>query len=132
MSKFIKILNDFTINKIAAGEVVDGPFSVVKELIENAIDADATSITVEIKEGGQKYIRISDNGIGIYEEDVEAAFMRHTTSKIVASEDLSSVRTLGFRGEALASIAAVSQIQITTKPKDQLYGISLDISGGNI
>lgn len=132
MSKAIKVLNDLTINKIAAGEVVEGPYSVVKELIENAVDADATAIVIEIKEGGQKYIRISDNGIGIYEEDVETAFMRHTTSKIVTAEDLNHVKTLGFRGEALASIAAVSQVQITTKPKDQMYGISLEISGGNI
>ncbi|SNR88058.1 DNA mismatch repair protein MutL [Anaerovirgula multivorans] len=132
MSKVIRILNDLTINKIAAGEVVEGPYSVIKELIENAIDAGASNIVVEIKEGGQKYIRVSDNGVGIDDEDVEIAFMRHATSKIEVVEDLNSVLTLGFRGEALASIAAVSQAQIITKPKEQLHGVSLDIVGGDI
>lgn len=132
MGKVIKVLNDLTINKIAAGEVVEGPHSIVKELIENAIDANAKSITIEIKEGGQTYIRISDNGTGIYEDDIETAFLRHATSKISKIEDLDSIFSLGFRGEALASIAAVSQIQVITKPKKQLYGISLDMINGHV
>ncbi|MCC5909890.1 MAG: DNA mismatch repair endonuclease MutL [Clostridiaceae bacterium] len=132
MSKLIKVLNDLTINKIAAGEVVEGPYSVIKELIENAIDAKATNITVEIKEGGKKYIRISDNGAGIYHDDIEVAFMRHATSKIIDLEDLDTISTLGFRGEALASIASVSHVEIVTKPKDQNYGISVNIVGGKI
>ena len=128
----IHILDDLTVNKIAAGEVVEGPFSVVKELIENAIDAKANVITLEIKDGGKKYIRITDNGLGIPEAEVETAFLRHATSKISKLEDLESSISLGFRGEALASIAAVSQLEIITKPADQAYGISLEISGGKI
>ncbi len=128
----IRILDDLTINKIAAGEVVEGPFSVVKELIENAIDAEANSITLEIKEGGKKLIRITDNGIGIPEGEVQRAFQRHATSKISRLEDLESNLSLGFRGEALASIAAVSQLEIITRPHHQEHGICLEIAGGNI
>ncbi|QUH27332.1 DNA mismatch repair endonuclease MutL [Serpentinicella alkaliphila] len=129
---FIHVLDDNVINQIAAGEVVEGPYSVVKELIENAIDAKADSIVVEIKEGGKKFIRISDNGIGINEHEVEQAFMRHTTSKITKINDLDTLITLGFRGEALASIASVSQVEIITKTKDQQHGILLEITGGRI
>jgi len=132
MSDYIHILDDNVINQIAAGEVVEGPYSVVKELMENAIDAKADSITVEIKEGGKKYIRITDNGIGISEKEVEKAFMRHTTSKIKMMNDLDSLITLGFRGEALASIASVAQVEIITKTKDQQHGIQLEITGGRI
>ena len=132
MNKAIKVLNDLTINKIAAGEVVEGPHSVVKELIENAIDANATNIIVEIKEGGQTYIKVSDNGMGIVEEDINTAFLRHATSKIDNIEDLNSIYSLGFRGEALASIAAVSQIKIITKPEKQFHGISLDMVNGHV
>ncbi|MBN4062689.1 MAG: DNA mismatch repair protein MutL [Alkaliphilus sp.] len=126
----IKILSDLTINKIAAGEVVDGPFSVVKELVENAIDAGASIITVEIKDGGRKYIRVTDNGAGISDNEVDLAFRRHATSKIETLEDLSISTQLGFRGEALASIAAVSNVHITTRPSKQKYGISLELSAG--
>ena len=128
----IHILDDLTINKIAAGEVVEGPYSVVKELVENSIDAMATSITLEIKEGGKKYIRITDNGTGIPESEVQKAFLRHATSKITRLEDLESTISLGFRGEALASIAAVSQLEVITKPHEQPYGIALEIAGGKI
>ncbi len=128
----IRVLDELTINKIAAGEVVEGPFSVVKELVENAIDAKSDSIILEIKEGGKKYIRITDNGVGIPETEVETAFLRHATSKITKLEDLESIYSLGFRGEALASIASVSQVEIITKPKDQPYGISMEIAGGKV
>ncbi|NLM04779.1 MAG: DNA mismatch repair endonuclease MutL [Clostridiales bacterium] len=132
MSNRIKVLNDLTINKIAAGEVVEGPHSVVKELIENSIDANATNITIEIKDGGQSYIRVSDDGIGINEKDVKTAFLRHATSKINTIEDLNSLYSLGFRGEALASIASVSQIKVITKPRNQSYAISMEIINGEI
>lgn len=125
----IKVLDQSTINKIAAGEVVERPSSVVKELVENAIDAGATAITVEIKEGGLSFIRITDNGQGIAKDEVPTAFVRHATSKIMTIEDLLSVRSLGFRGEALASIAAVSQVECITKPPHVLTGIRYEIHG---
>lgn len=130
MNRKIDILDDLTINKIAAGEVVEAPYSVVKELIENAIDAGASTITLEIKDGGKKYIRITDNGVGIKEEYVEKAFMRHSTSKITNINDLNNINSLGFRGEALASIAAVSQAEMITRPDEQQYGILIEIIGG--
>lgn len=125
----IKVLDQSTINKIAAGEVVERPSSVVKELVENAIDAGATAITVEIKEGGMSFIRITDNGAGIEKEEVPTAFVRHATSKIMTIEDLLSVSSLGFRGEALASIAAVSQVECITKTVHALMGIRYEIHG---
>ncbi len=125
----IKILDQATINKIAAGEVVERPSSVVKELVENAIDAGATAVTVEIKDGGISFIRITDNGAGIAKEEVPAAFIRHATSKIMTIEDLLSVRSLGFRGEALASIAAVAQVECITKTAHELTGIRYEIHG---
>lgn len=125
----IKVLDQSTINKIAAGEVVERPSSVVKELVENAIDAGATAITVEIKEGGMSFIRITDNGAGIEKEEVPTAFVRHATSKIMTIEDLLSVSSLGFRGEALASIAAVSQVECITKTVHALTGIRYEIHG---
>lgn len=132
MYKKIEQLDDLTINKIAAGEVVEGPFSVVKELIENSIDAGGNIITLDIKDGGKTYIRVTDNGGGIKEEYVEKAFLRHSTSKITSIRDLTSINSLGFRGEALASIAAVSQIEIVTRTEDQEYGILMELAGGNI
>ncbi|MGN1267481.1 MAG: DNA mismatch repair endonuclease MutL [Dorea sp.] len=129
MSK-IQVLDQITIDKIAAGEVVERPSSVVKELVENAIDADATAVTVEIKEGGIAFIRIADNGCGIEKVDVPAAFLRHSTSKIRTVDDLVHVSSLGFRGEALSSIAAVSQVELITKTKEDVFGTKYRISGG--
>ncbi|GLB31066.1 DNA mismatch repair protein MutL [Lacrimispora amygdalina] len=126
----ITVLDQNTINKIAAGEVVERPASVVKELLENAIDAKATAVTVEIKEGGTSFIRVTDNGCGIPKEEVPLAFLRHSTSKIKSVEDLFTVSSLGFRGEALASIASVSQVEIITKTSVGLTGTRYQIDGG--
>lgn len=126
----INLLDSSTIDKIAAGEVVERPASVVKELVENAIDAGADSITVEIKEGGISFIRVTDNGSGIEKEQVKKAFLRHATSKIKTVEDLLGVSSLGFRGEALSSIAAVAQVELITKTADALTGIRCCIDGG--
>ncbi len=128
----INILPPEIANMIAAGEVVERPASVVKELVENSIDAGATNVTIEIKKGGMTFIRISDNGCGIPKEQVTRAFMRHATSKIKNAEDLNSIYTLGFRGEALASIAAVSRVDIFTKPSDAPFGYSASIEGANV
>ena len=125
----IKVLDQATINKIAAGEVVERPSSVVKELVENAIDAGATAVTVEIKDGGLSFIRITDNGAGIEKNEVPTAFVRHATSKIMTIEDLLSVSSLGFRGEALASIAAVAQVELITKTAHALTGLRYEIHG---
>lgn len=126
----IQLLDNATIDKIAAGEVVERPSSVVKELVENAIDAGATAITVEIKEGGISFIRVTDNGNGIPEDQVKEAFLRHATSKIRTSEDLNNIHSLGFRGEALSSISAVAQVEIMTKTKDSLMGVHYAVEGG--
>lgn len=126
----IHVLQESISNKIAAGEVVERPASVVKELIENSIDAGATSITVEIKNGGISYIRVADNGCGMDSEDAKASFIRHATSKIAREEDLNGIRTLGFRGEALASIASVSEMEMQTKLKDSTLGTKVSINGG--
>lgn len=125
----IAILNQETIDKIAAGEVVERPCSVVKELVENAIDAGSTAITVEIKEGGISFIRITDNGCGIEREQVAVAFYRHSTSKIRSAEDLLTVKSLGFRGEALSSISAVARVELITKTYDELTGTRYVIEG---
>ena len=125
----IMLLNQETIDKIAAGEVVERPSSVVKELVENAIDAKATAITVEIKEGGISFIRITDNGCGIERKQVPIAFLRHSTSKIRSVEDLLNIHSLGFRGEALSSIAAVAQVELITKTYDELTGTRYVIEG---
>ncbi len=126
----IQVLDKHTAELIAAGEVVERPASVVKELMENCIDAGATSITVEIQNGGTTLIRLTDNGAGIAREDVPTAFLRHATSKVRTEEDLEAIGTLGFRGEALASIAAVARVELLTREKDQLAGTRYVISGG--
>ena len=126
----IKVLDEKTIDKIAAGEVVEKPASVVKELVENAIDAGATSVSVEVKNGGSDLIRVSDNGDGIVREQVRTAFLPHATSKLRKIEDLETIESLGFRGEALPSIASVSQVELLTKTKDEITGVRYCIDGG--
>lgn len=125
----IAVLEKSTIDKIAAGEVVERPSSVVKELVENAIDAGASAITVEIKDGGKSYIRITDNGCGIPKDELSVAFMRHSTSKLRDASELADIHTLGFRGEALSSISAVSRVEMITKPADTLMGVRYVIEG---
>jgi DNA mismatch repair protein MutL len=125
----IELLDEETIDKIAAGEVIERPASIVKELVENAIDAGATSITVEIKEGGISFIRVTDNGEGIPKDQIKKAFFRHATSKLRKVTDLETLHSLGFRGEALSSIAAVSQVELMTKTKDELVGNRYVIEG---
>ena len=126
----IVLLDDLTINKIAAGEVIERPASVVKEMVENSIDAGATVINIEIKNGGISYIRISDNGKGISKDDMEIAFERHATSKIRQASDLEVVKSMGFRGEALASIAAISHIEMTSKTEDSDSGNKIVLEAG--
>lgn len=126
----IQVLDQITIDKIAAGEVIERPASIVKELVENAIDAKAASVTVEIQDGGISFIRIADNGSGIVREDVHNAFLRHSTSKIRSVEDLTLISSLGFRGEALSSIAAVTQVELITKTKEDTFGTRYVIEGG--
>ena len=128
----IRILDNLTINKIAAGEVIERPVNVVKELVENAIDAGSKNISVEIKGGGIDYIRVTDDGCGISYEDVPTAFLRHATSKIVSSEDLFFLSTLGFRGEALASIASVSHTEMITRTKTDLMGTKINLDCGSV
>lgn len=130
MQNRINILDKNTINQIAAGEVIDRPASIIKELVENSIDAGATSISVEIRGGGIDLIRITDNGCGINRDDVKVAFVRHSTSKISNAEDLSFITSLGFRGEALASIAAVADVELITKQKEAFSAVRYHISGG--
>ena len=128
----IVLLDDLTINKIAAGEVIERPASVVKELVENSIDAGATNINVEIKNGGISYIRITDNGKGIMPDDMEMAFERHATSKIRSAEDLETVKSMGFRGEALASIAAIAKVEMKSKTEENETGYEVIVEGGNV
>lgn len=126
----IRVLSEETINKIAAGEVVERPASVVKELVENSIDAGATEVSVEVKTGGKNLIRVSDNGSGMDKDDALLAFSRHATSKISTEEDLMGINTLGFRGEALPSIAAVSKLELVTRTKEMAAGVRIRIEGG--
>ena len=128
MAKILQ-LDRHVADLIAAGEVVERPASAVKELVENAVDAGATQITVEIQNGGMSYLRVTDNGCGIAPEDAPTAFLRHATSKLRTKEDLANIETMGFRGEALAAIAAVSKIDLLTKTKDQ-NGLSLHLEAG--
>ena len=126
----IRLLDSNTIDKIAAGEVVERPSSVVKELVENAMDAGADAITVEIRDGGCSFIRVTDNGDGIEKEQIRKAFFRHATSKISTAEDLYHIHSLGFRGEALSSIAAVSMVELITKTADTVMGSRYVLEGG--
>ena len=128
----IVLLDELTINKIAAGEVIERPASVVKEMVENSIDAGATNITVEIKNGGISFIKVSDNGKGIAQDDLEIAFERHATSKIRSADDLNSVKSMGFRGEALASIAAVANVELVSKTAEQDIGYKVIVEAGDV
>src|SRR5512147_649776 len=132
MTSIINILPENLANKIAAGEVVQRPESVVKELLENSIDAGATSISITIKTAGKAFIQIVDNGKGMNEEDAVKSFYRHATSKISTYEDLENIHTLGFRGEALASIAAVAQVEVKTKTEDEQTATFIRIDGGEV
>ena len=128
----IVLLDELTINKIAAGEVIERPASVIKEMLENSIDAGATKVTVEIRNGGISYIKITDNGKGIAQDDLEMAFERHATSKIRTADDLDTVMTMGFRGEALASIAAISSVELISKTENQENGYKVLVEGGHV
>ena len=128
----IVLLDDLTINKIAAGEVIERPASVIKEMVENSIDAGATNITVEIKNGGISYIKVSDNGKGIAQDDLEIAFERHATSKIRSADDLNTVTSMGFRGEALASIAAIANVELVSKTQEQEIGYRVVVEAGDV
>ena len=131
MPKIIQ-LSPHIANLIAAGEVVERPASVVKELLENAVDAGASKVTVEIKDGGMTFLRVTDNGCGMEKADAKTAFLRHATSKLRTAEDLAAIGTMGFRGEALAAIASVSRIDLLTKTPDSLSGTSLTLEAGEI
>ncbi len=128
----IVLLDELTINQIAAGEVIERPASVIKEMVENSIDAGATNITVEIKNGGISYIRVTDNGKGIAADDLEIAFERHATSKIRSAEDLNTVTSMGFRGEALASISAIANVEMVSKTREQEIGNKIIVEAGNV
>ena len=128
----IVLLDELTINQIAAGEVIERPASVIKEMVENSIDAGATHVTIEIKNGGISFIRITDNGSGIAKDDLEIAFERHATSKIRNASDLDTVTSMGFRGEALASIAAIANVELVSKTKEQDVGYKIVVEAGNV
>ena len=126
----IRVLDAETIGRIAAGEVVERPSSIAKELIENSLDAGATSITIEIRDGGCTYLRVTDNGCGIPPEEARIAFENHATSKIASGDELTDILTLGFRGEALPSIAAVSRVTLTTRQRGADSGVRVNVEGG--
>ena len=128
----IVLLDELTINQIAAGEVIERPASVIKEMVENSIDAGADKITVEIRNGGISYIKITDNGSGIAKDDLEIAFERHATSKIRNASDLDTVTSMGFRGEALASIAAIANVELVSKTKEQDVGYKIVVEAVNV
>ena len=128
----IVLLDDNTISKISAGEIIENPASVVKELLENSIDAGAKNITVEVKNSPTDFIRITDDGCGFKADEIELAFMRHSTSKLSKIEDLEELATLGFRGEALASISSIAKIRLLTKNSEDLAGTSTKIENGKI
>lgn len=128
----IVLLDDLTINQIAAGEVIERPASVVKEMVENSIDAGATKIDIEVQKGGIQRIRITDNGTGIKEDDLDFAFERHATSKIRTASDLETVKSMGFRGEALASISAIANVELITKTEEDEIGHKIVVEGGDI
>src|SRR3989338_7527019 len=130
MAEKIKILEALLASKIAAGEVVLGPSSVVKELIENSIDSGASIVTVHLMEGGRRLIRVTDDGCGMSREDAKVAFLRHSTSKVRTEDDLQSIKTMGFRGEALASISTVSRVVLRTKERGETAGTRVTIEGG--
>ena len=132
MGTTVQLLDDTLIDQIAAGEVIERPANLVKELLENAIDARATAITVSVEDGGRGQVRVSDNGIGMSPEDAALCIERHATSKIAAFDDLVRVSTLGFRGEALPSIGSVSKMTITTRPKEELEGTRVVVEGGDV
>lgn len=132
MADIIKLLPDHVANQIAAGEVVQRPASVVKELLENAIDAGATAIKLIIKDGGKSLIQVVDNGVGMSATDARLSFERHATSKIKSAEDLFNLNTKGFRGEALASIAAIARVDLQTKTADEEIGTAIEIEGSEI
>ena len=131
MAKIVQ-LSPHIANLIAAGEVVERPASVVKELLENAVDAGASQVTVELRDGGMTFIRVTDNGCGMTREDARTAFLRHATSKLRTAEDLAAISTMGFRGEALAAIASVSRIDLLTKTPGSVCGTSIALEAGNI
>ena len=128
----IRVLDSFVADKIAAGEVIEKPLSIVKELVENSIDAGAKSIVIEIRNGGKSYIRVTDDGSGIPSDEVETAFLRHATGKLVSVDDLNHLTTLGFRGEALASISAISRMTVVTRTSDEPAGTRLVLHGGKV
>src|SRR5438067_6563957 len=132
MQNSIVLLDENTANRIAAGEVVERPASAVKELVENSIDAGATQILVQLEEGGKRRIEVVDNGCGMGPEDAVLALQRHATSKIRTADDLFAIRTLGFRGEALPSIASVSHLSLTSKAEDEESGVHITVRGGDI